>query len=130
MPQTQRPSSGSPAAAGRPPPRCRPPPPPARPLTSRTFTLPVPCSSAEGALPTSLNGLAAAVQVGSGRCPFPALYAVFSLPNICTDHAFQSARAKFVAALTAVAGPGAQRTTLRCIAAMTHATSRALLQYA
>lgn len=46
-------------------------------------------------------------SAGRGKdCPYPALYAVFSLPNICSDRAFNNVRAKFTAALAAVAGPG------------------------
>ena len=42
-------------------------------------------------------------------CPWPALYAVFTLPNICSDRAFESVRAQFTAALAAAAGPGERR---------------------
>lgn len=39
----------------------------------------------------------------------PGLYAVFTLPSVCSDRAFQQVRAKFTAALTKLAGPGAAR---------------------
>ena len=67
------------------------------------------CSPSDGA-PAAVSGpTVASNQIGEG-CPLPALYAVFTLPNICTDRAFQHVRAKFTAALTTLGGPGVART--------------------
>lgn len=67
------------------------------------------CSAADGApaaLPVAASHFGGGKHVPSGGCPFPALYASFTLPGICSDRAFANARTKFVAALTAAAGPG------------------------
>lgn len=67
-----------------------------------------PCSQSDG-LPPALSGPTAHHLSNTGKaCPFPALYVVFTLPNVCSDVAFAAARAKFSAALAAAAGPGAR----------------------
>lgn len=80
-------------------------------LTPRLPAPSLPHSSADGAPATSTSPVAASRLAGDkSNCPYPALYAVFTLPNICSDRAFERARAKFAAALNALAGPGATHT--------------------
>lgn len=79
----------------------------ARIITHQFSCPPLRCSLVNS-VATNTSGPVVA-SAGSGKeCPYPALYAVFSLPNICSDRAFNAVRAKFTAALAAAAGPGGE----------------------
>lgn len=59
-----------------------------------------------GNLTAGASGPVVAAAPLGADCVYPALYAVFTLPNICTDQAFQAVQAKFVSGLATASGPG------------------------
>lgn len=80
-------------------------------IITQQFSCPPLRCSLVNSVATNTSGPVVASASRGKQCPYPALYAVFSLPSICSDRAFNTVRSKFTAALEAVAGPGGEHAT-------------------